>query len=125
MSTEKTFTVVGTSVDPKGVMKIRWTNDLVWRVKAFTKQGHTGINLNETPAPMTKLVSAKWLMDNIDLTDAESEVVAMKIYEKEKELERKMAKETMTKNIETNIVTNAEVDPRVEKFIADTNAENA
>jgi len=119
MSTEKTFTVVGTSVDPNGIMKIRWTNDLVWRVKAFTKQGHSGINLVETPKPMTKLESAKWLMENTELTDGEKEVVSMKIYEKEKELERKVAKATLSANLNTAVASDAPVDPRVEKFIAE------
>ena len=51
MSTEKTFTGVGTSVDPNGIMKIRWTNGLAWRVNAT-------IFLNKTP-----LIS-KWCYDN-------------------------------------------------------------
>lgn len=84
MSAEKLFTVVGTTIDPKGNLKMRWANDHVSRIKNLSKAGHTDINLVELPEGMTKLASAEYLLANYDLTAEQKAVVEAKIAEKAK-----------------------------------------
>jgi len=50
--TNKTYTVVGTSVC-NGKMKVRWATDMM-RIKVLQRTGHTDIELFDLPAPMTK-----------------------------------------------------------------------
>lgn len=52
MTTEKLFTVCGTST-ANGTRKVRFANDTA-RVKVLAKNGHTDITLIELPAAMTK-----------------------------------------------------------------------
>lgn len=78
------FTVVGTTVDPKGNLKMRWANDLVARIKNLSKAGHTDINLVELPEGMSKLAAAEYLLANCELTDEQKAVVEAKIAEKSK-----------------------------------------
>ena len=75
MSNEKTFTVVGSSTDSKGNLKIRWANDLVSRIKILIKDCHDDIDLIELPSAMTKLDAAKYLKQHRTLTPAQAEVV--------------------------------------------------
>ena len=57
---EKMFTVAGTAAH-NGVVKARFANDLVARIKILTKAGATDINLVELPKPMTKLEALQHL----------------------------------------------------------------
>jgi len=120
MLTEKLFTVVGTAINTKGELKVRWANDLVQRINILIKGKCEDINLHETPEPMTKLDAVIWLKNNTGLTPFQLDVVDMKIYEKEKEKKRCKAKETITSNVRKNVESNKETDPRVAKFIEDT-----
>ena len=114
---EKTFTVVGTAINPNGELKMRWANDMVLRLNILIKGQCEEINLHETPKPMTKLVAAEWLLKNVELTDLQNEVVSLKVAEKAKLEKRAKAKEVMTKNVKTNVATNKLADPRVQEFI--------
>lgn len=60
MSTEKTFTVTGTSI-LNGECKVRFANDTT-RVKVLEKNGHTDVHLIELETPMTKLEAAEFLL---------------------------------------------------------------
>ena len=51
MSTEKKFTVVGTTEQPDGTIKVRWANDLVARIKILDKAQCPEIDLIELPKP--------------------------------------------------------------------------
>lgn len=53
MATSKTFKVIGIST-LKGKTKVRYANDLATRIKNLVKNGHTGVELFELPAAMTK-----------------------------------------------------------------------
>jgi len=120
MSTEKLFTVVGTAINPKGELKMRWANDLVQRINILIKAKCEDINLHETPTPMTKLQSAEWLLKNRELTPEQEEVVALKVDEKAKVDKRAKAKVTMTDNVNINVKENNKTDPRVSQFIEKT-----
>lgn len=120
---EKKFTVVGTAINPKGELKMRWANDLVLRINILIKGGCEDINLHETPTPMTKLEAAEWLLKNTELTPEQEEVVALKVAEKAKIEKRAKAKATMTENVKTNAKENKETDPRVKEFIENATAD--
>jgi len=126
MSEEKMFTVVGTAINPKGELKMRWANDLVQRINILIKGKCEDINLHETPEPMTKLQAAEWLLNNTELTPNQEEVVALKVDEKAKKDKRTKATETITDNVKNNVKENKPTDPRIAKFIEDSvqNAEN-
>jgi len=59
--TDRKYTVAGTATGTDGVTKVRWTDNLVGRVKMMVKQGFTNINLLELPYPMTKAEGLEYL----------------------------------------------------------------
>ena len=58
--TNQTFTVIGIA-DLNGDFKVRFTNDMVRRIKIFTKQGATRCDFIELPEAMTKVESLKFM----------------------------------------------------------------
>ena len=119
-NTEKTFTVVGTSVNKQGELKIRWANDKVQRINILIRSGGEDIDLHEIPTPMNKLDAAKWLLANVKLTPDQDFVVQEKVDQKEKQLKRAKTKEVIQENIKTNVKENKATDPRVAEFINKT-----
>lgn len=59
MATDKTFSVVGTTVQPDGQLKIRWGSDHISRVKILHREGHTDIQMVELGQEMTKYEAVK------------------------------------------------------------------
>lgn len=117
MSTEKTFTVVGTSTK-NGQVKVRWANDLVSRIKILNKAGDTDVDLIELSTPMTKLEAAQYFLDNKEgLSDAQREILEAKIAEKGKAGKRREVKATLTDNVNKRIKDKAPTDPRVDAFV--------
>lgn len=126
MSNEKTFTVVGTAVNKDGTIKVRWANDLVSRIKILDKAGCSDIDLIELPSGMTKLEAAEYFLANkSNLSDAQKEILEVKIAEKTKANKRATVKTTLTKNVKTRIKSKKATDPRVEKFVEKVTAEAA
>jgi hypothetical protein len=83
MKQEKLFTVAGTS-NRKGEVKVRFANDLVARIKALHRFGHTEVDLVELPRPMTKL-EALIHLQSIGYVKGDAQyAVAAKIAEKSK-----------------------------------------
>lgn len=118
MSTEKKFTIVGTAVNADGTIKVRWANDLVARIKILDKGGCENIDLIELPKAMTKLKAAEYFLANkANLSEAQKEILEVKIAEKSKASKRSTMKTTLTKNVKTRIKNKAPTDPAVEKFI--------
>ena len=61
--TAKSFKVAGIVTDDKGRTKVRYCNDLVGRVKLFSKNPNTKrIDFVELPNPMDKVSAIKFLM---------------------------------------------------------------
>ena len=58
MSTNKTYTVAGTSVS-NGKTKVRFAQDYVSRFKILNKNGHTDIELVELVQRCRKQISAR------------------------------------------------------------------
>lgn len=59
--TTQTFTVVGIT-EHNGNTKIRFTDDMVRRVKQFSKGGATRIDFIDLPEPMTKIEALKYML---------------------------------------------------------------
>lgn len=59
--TTQTFTVVGIT-EHNGNSKVRFTDDMVRRVKQFSKGGATRIDFIELPTPMTKIEALKYML---------------------------------------------------------------
>lgn len=59
--TTQTFTVVGIT-DHNGNVKVRFTDDMVRRVKQFSKGGASRIDFIELPEPMTKIEALKYML---------------------------------------------------------------
>lgn len=59
--TSKLFSVVGITVH-NGNAKIRFTDDMVRRIKQFTKGGATRCDFVELPEPMTKLDALNYML---------------------------------------------------------------
>lgn len=59
--TNKTYTIVGTSVRD-GKMKVRWATDMV-RSKVLERTNHTEIELFEMPQAMNKTDAVRWMLD--------------------------------------------------------------
>ena len=59
--TTQTFTVVGIT-EHNGNVKVRFTDDMVRRVKQFSKGGATRIDFIDLPEPMTKIEALKYML---------------------------------------------------------------
>ena len=59
--TNKTYTVVGTSIC-NGKMKVRWATDMM-RIKVLQRTGHTEIELFDLPTAMNKSDAVKYMLD--------------------------------------------------------------
>ena len=92
---EQTYTVVGTARSTSGIVKVRWTNDLIGHYKRIYLDGCTDINFHETPEPMTKLEALNWLIKNKDLSEEEQEIIYIKKAEKARK--RRIANKSLVK----------------------------
>ena len=117
---EKLFSIVGTDINTNVVIKVRWANDLASSIKILDKANCTVIDLIELPEPMTKLADLEYFMANkANLSDAQKEILELKLAEKVRAAKRSAVSATLTDNVNTRVETNAPTDPRVEKFIED------
>ena len=95
MIIEPTYTVIGTARSKKGVVKVRWTNDLIGHYKRIHHDGCTNINFHEIPEPMTKLEALNWLLNHKDLSEEEQEIVYIKKAEKARQRRLNLNKESV------------------------------
>lgn len=65
----QTFKVVGITVH-NGNAKVRFTDDMVRRVKQFTKGGATRCDFIELPTEMTKLDALKYMLTQAEYASA-------------------------------------------------------
>ena len=70
--TTQTFKVVGITVH-NGNAKVRFTEDMVRRVKQFSKGGATRIDFIELPSEMTKVEALKYMMTCKEFASAEDQ----------------------------------------------------
>lgn len=72
--TNDTFKVVGI-VAHNGTSKVRFANDLIRRVKQFSKGGASRIDLMELPQEMTKLEALRYLQAHADCQSPEDQAL--------------------------------------------------
>lgn len=107
MKQENLFTVAGTS-NRQGEVKVRFANDLVSRIKALHRAGHTDVNLIELPKPMTKLEALQYLQTQ-GITEGDAGyAVANKVAEK-----TKLAKKGEVKIKATGVKATAKTEAKV------------
>jgi hypothetical protein len=69
---KQTFKVAGITVH-NGNAKVRFTDDMVRRVKQFSKGGATRIDLVDLPSEMTKVEALKYLQSHAQFASAEDQ----------------------------------------------------
>ena len=83
-NTNQTFKVAGITVH-NGNAKVRFTDDMVRRVKQFTKGGATRCDFVELPNEMTKIEALKYLQTHEMFKSAEDQAtIADSLTDKEK-----------------------------------------
>jgi len=81
---KQTFKVAGITAH-NGASKVRFTDDMVRRVKQFTKGGATRIDLIELPSEMTKVEALKYLQSHADYQSPDDQaLIADAIADREK-----------------------------------------
>lgn len=82
---KNTFKVAGIT-EHNGNAKVRFTDDMIRRVKQFTKGGASRIELVELPSEMTKIEALKYLQSHEAFTSPEDQaLIADCLTDREKE----------------------------------------
>ena len=85
---KQTFKVAGVTTH-NGNSKVRFTDDMVRRVKQFSKGGATRIDLVDLPSEMTKVEALKYMQAHSDFQSAEDQaLIADALADREKEAKR-------------------------------------
>lgn len=93
----QTFKVAGITVH-NGSAKVRFTDDMVRRVKQFTKGGATRCDFIELPSEMTKVEALKYMQAHADFQSAEDQAtIADSLTDREKEAKKGTVKVKATK----------------------------
>jgi hypothetical protein len=93
----QTFKVAGITIH-NGNAKVRFTDDMVRRIKQFTKGGATRCDFVELPSEMTKVEALKYLQSHADFQSAEDQAtLADTLSDKVKEASKGNVKVKATK----------------------------
>ncbi len=83
--TTQTFTVVGIT-EHNGNVKVRFTDDMVRRVKQFSKGGASRIDFIELPNPMTKIEALKYMLTRKEFSNPDDQAtISDTLEDKERE----------------------------------------
>ena len=86
--TTQTFKVVGITVHNR-TAKVRFTEDMVRRVKQFTKGGATRCDFIELPNEMTKIEALKYMLTRKEFSSPDDQAtIEDTLYDKEREAGR-------------------------------------
>lgn len=97
MRDNKLFNIAGISTF-NGVSKVRYSNDLVRRVKKLTKRGETRIDFVDLPRPMYKMEALRFLSQHPDFqSQIDQELINDTIEIREKDAKRGELKIKATK----------------------------
>ena len=95
--TSQLFKVAGITIH-NGNAKVRFTDDMVRRIKQFTKGGATRVDFIELPSEMTKVEALKYMQAHADFQSAEDQAtIADTLADKEKEASKGTVKVKATK----------------------------
>lgn len=117
---DQTFKVVGITVHGEST-KVRFTDDMVRRIKQFTKGGATRCDFIELPNEMTKLDALKYMATRPEFqSEADQATIADYVADREKEASKgtvkvKVAKAKPTVESIKARVKKAKVQPSVEQ----------
>lgn len=93
----QTFKVVGITVHGDST-KVRFTDDMVRRIKQFTKGGATRCDFIELPSEMTKLEALKYMASHPDFqSPADQATIADCVADREKEAAKGTVKVKVSK----------------------------
>jgi len=82
---KQTFKVAGMTTN-NGNTKVRFTDDMVRRIKQFTKGGHTRVDFVDLPSEMTKIEALNYLATHADFqSPADQATIADTLADKMKE----------------------------------------
>ena len=96
-NSNQTFKVAGITVH-NGNAKVRFTDDMIRRIKQFTKGGATRADFVELPNEMTKIEALKYLQTHADYQSAEDQAtIADTLSDKTKEASKGTVKVKATK----------------------------
>ena len=95
--TTQTFTVVGIT-EHNGNVKVRFTDDMVRRVKQFSKGGATRIDFIDLPEPMTKIEALKYMLTCKEFSSEDDQATIQDTLE---DKERETRKGTGTVKVKT------------------------
>jgi hypothetical protein len=98
---DQTFKVAGITTH-NGNSKVRFTDDLIRRVKQFSKGGATRIDLMELPTAMSKIEALKYLQAHADFQSPDDQaLISDCIADREKGLKKGEVKVMATKGSKT------------------------
>lgn len=96
-NTSQTFKVAGITTH-NGNAKVRFTDDMVRRIKQFTKGGATRIDLIELPSEMTKIEALKYMAAHAEFqSPSDQATIADSLADKTKEATKGTVKVKATK----------------------------
>jgi len=96
-NTSQTFKIAGITTH-NGNAKVRFTDDMVRRIKQFSKGGATRIDLIELPSEMTKIEALKYMASHAEFQSAgDQATIADSLADKEKEAGKGTVKVKATK----------------------------
>lgn len=105
--TKETFKVAGMTTN-NGNTKVRYTDDMVRRIKQFTKGGHTRVDFVELPSDMTKIEALNYLALHADFqSPADQATISDTLADKTKELTKGTVKVKMAQAVTSRAVKSA------------------
>ena len=111
-----TFTVVGIT-DHGGNVKVRFTDDMVRRVKQFSKGGAGRIDFIELPEPMTKIEALKYMLTCKEFSSEDDQATIQDVLEDKEREARKGSGTVKVKNaVSLDAIKNR---PRKDVTVAD------
>jgi len=94
---KQTFKVAGMNTN-NGNTKVRFTDDMVRRIKQFTKGGHTRVDFVDLPSEMTKVEALNYLATHANFqSPADQATIADTLADKLKEANKGTVKVKVTK----------------------------
>ena len=94
---KQTFKVAGMTTN-NGNTKVRFTDDMVRRIKQFTKGGHTRVDFVDLPSEMTKIEALNYLATHADFqSPADQATIADTLADKTKEASKGTVKVKVSK----------------------------
>jgi len=94
---KQTFKVAGMTTN-NGNTKVRFTDDMVRRIKQFTKGGHTRVDFVDLPSEMTKIEALNYLATHANFqSPADQATIADTLADKTKEANKGTVKVKVAK----------------------------